>query len=446
MSLVLFSSNLGFKLKTLNLYPNKINLNLAYKWLIIFVPFTIIIGNFALNVNLILVDIIFIYLLLKGKIQFNKNFIYLLFFIFIVFVINNILSSDLYLSGKASLGILKYLIFFLAFLLFLGNSNYRKDYFKILFYLILFVTFDVLIQYGVGFDLFGNEYSTAHGKRLSGPFGDEYVVGAYLSKLFFLGIPFLITYTKNYNIYLLYLLLMMSTIFLTQERSAFFISLLATTFFIIFFKAQIKHKIFLILSLIAVVTVFMKFDESSFKKYFDQTVLQLGFSTELHYRKKNNDHLAHNLNTFWDSRYGAHFLTAYEIFKDNKIFGSGVKTFRKNCTLTKYENIDSKYVDKRCNTHPHNLYYEILSEGGLLMFLPFCLIIIYLVFNNIKSLLNKYDVKILINIGLLIIFFFPIQTTGSFFSTFNGVFYWIALAIIINNMNLKIFSKSFQKI
>lgn len=446
MSLVLFSSNLGFKLKTLNLYPNKINLNLAYKWLIIFVPFTIIIGNFALNVNLILVDIIFIYLLLKGKIQFNKNFVYLLFFIFIIFFINNILSSDLYLSGKASLGILKYLIFFLAFLLFLGNSNYRKDYFKILFYLILFVTFDVLIQYGVGFDLFGNEYSTAHGKRLSGPFGDEYVVGAYLSKLFFLGIPFLITYTKNYNIYLLYLLLMMSTIFLTQERSAFFISLLATTFFIIFFKAQIKHKIILILSLIAVVTVFMKFDESSFKKYFDQTVLQLGFSTELHYRKKNNDHLAHNLNTFWDSRYGAHFLTAYEIFKDNKIFGSGVKTFRKNCTLTKYENIDSKYADKRCNTHPHNLYYEILSEGGLLMFLPFCLIIIYLVFNNIKSLLNKYDVKILINIGLLIIFFFPIQTTGSFFSTFNGVFYWIALAIIINNMNLKIFSKSFQKI
>ena len=77
MSLVLFSSNLGFKLKTLNLHPNKINLNLAYKWLIIFVPFTIIIGNFALNVNLILVDIIFIYLLLKGKIQFNKiSYIY----------------------------------------------------------------------------------------------------------------------------------------------------------------------------------------------------------------------------------------------------------------------------------------------------------------------------------------------------------------------------------
>ena len=38
----------------------------------------------------------------------------------------------------------------------------------------------------VGKDLFGNEYSIDHGKRLSGPFGDELVVGAYLSKLFFL--------------------------------------------------------------------------------------------------------------------------------------------------------------------------------------------------------------------------------------------------------------------
>ena len=305
---------------------------------------------------------------------------------------------------------------------------------------------DVLIQYTIGFDIFGNEYSTAHGKRLSGPFGDEYVVGAYLSKLFFLGIPFLSTYTKNYNLYVLYLLLMITTIFLTQERSAFFISLLATTFFIIFFKAQIKYKLSLFLSLIIFIIVFIKFDETSFKKYINQTILQLGFSKELHHRYSDSNKLSHNLNSFWDSRYGAHFLTYYEIFKDNKIFGSGVKTFRKNCSLSKYENIDSKYVDSRCNTHPHNIYYEILSEGGILMFVPFCFIIIYLLLNNFKIFLKRYDVNILLNLSLLIIFFFPIQTTGSFFSTFNGVFYWIALAVILNNMKLDIFIKSFQKI
>lgn len=443
MRLSVNSNNLGLKLKTLNLYSNKINLDLAYKWLIIFVPFTIIIGNFALNINVILIDIIFIYLLIKGKIQLNRNILYFFSFASIIFFINISLSSSLYLSSKASLGVLKFLIFFLAFLTFLRNSSYRKTFFKILFYLLLLVTIDVLIQYGIGFDIFGNEYSTAHGRRLSGPFGDEYVVGAYLSKLFLLGIPFLSTYTKNYNFYVLYLLLIITTIFLTQERSAFFISLLATTFFIIFFKAQIKYKLFLFLSLIIVITIFIKFDESSFKKYINQTILQLGFSKELHLRYSNNKKMLHNLNTFWDSRYGAHFLTAYEIFKDNKIFGSGVKTFRKNCSLSKYENIDSKYADRRCNTHPHNIYYEILSEGGILMFVPFCFIIIYLLLSNIKILLKRYDVNILVNISLLIIFFFPIQTTGSFFSTFNGVFYWIALAVILNNMKLDIFVKSF---
>ena len=33
-------------------------------------------------------------------------------------------------------------------------------------------------------------------------------------------------------------------------------------------------------------------------------------------------------NNFLDSHYGAHYLTAYEIFKDNISFGSGPKTFR----------------------------------------------------------------------------------------------------------------------
>ena len=80
--------------------------------LIIFVPFTIVIGNFALNVNVILIDIIFVYLLVKGKIQLNRNIIYLFSFLFIIFFINNFLSSNLYLSAKASLGVFKFLIFF----------------------------------------------------------------------------------------------------------------------------------------------------------------------------------------------------------------------------------------------------------------------------------------------------------------------------------------------
>ena len=71
------------------------------------------------------------------------------------------------------------------------------------------------------------------------------------------------------------------------------------------------------------------------------------------------------LKYFKDNHHKAHYLTSYEIFKDNKIFGSGIKTFRYLCGDKKYENIKTKYANHRCATHPHNIYLEILSETGI---------------------------------------------------------------------------------
>ena len=72
---------------------------------------------------------------------------------------------------------------------------------------------------------------------------------------------------------------------------------------------------------------------------------------------------------FKDNHHKAHFLTSIEIFKDNKIVGSGLNTFREICSNEKYSEINTKYVDSRCATHPHNIYLEILSEFGILGFL-----------------------------------------------------------------------------
>ncbi len=404
------------------------------KWLIILVPISIILGNSILNINILLIDILFIYFIFKDKLKFSKTFIYVSQIFTLILFLNNLISSDHPLSFRASIGILRYFIFFMAFTYFLNDEKFKNLFFKIIFYVIMFVSVDVLFQYFFGKDLFGNEYSIDHGKRLSGPFGDELVVGAYLSKLFFLGLAYLFFKSKNYYLYILYLSYIVIIIFLTQERSAFFISIISAIFFILFFKINIKYKFIFFLLLSVLVALFIRFDETSSKKYFQQTVMQLGLSDILH--KRSGDH-SHHINTFWDSRYGAHFLTAFEIYKDNKIFGSGVKTFRKECNIDKYENINSAYSDQRCNTHPHNIYYEILSEGGILLFIPFCLAIIFIVLKNLQNLISyKNNFFNLLNLSILIILFFPIQTTGSFFSTFNGIFYWIGLAVVINNMRL----------
>tara|TARA_B100000029_G_C17586148_1_gene961173 strand:+ start:669 stop:1166 length:498 start_codon:yes stop_codon:yes gene_type:complete len=130
---------------------------------------------------------------------------------------------------------------------------------------------------------------------------------------------------------------------------------------------------------------------------------------------------------FQDNHHKAHYLTAYEIFKNNKIFGSGTKTFRYVCGDKKYEKIKTKYVNNRCATHPHNIYLEILSETGIIGMLIFLIINFYILMYLIISFFKKNMCKqniLLLFCGYFVLFW-PLQTTGSFFSTWNGIFYWL---------------------
>ena len=82
------------------------------------------------------------------------------------------------------------------------------------------------------------------------------------------------------------------------------------------------------------------------------------------------------------SNYGPHYLTGLEIFKKYPIFGSGMKTFRIECRNVDIKNyyttpnlLNNNSTDliynNKCNTHPHQIYFEILSELGLIGFLLF---------------------------------------------------------------------------
>ena len=146
---------------------------------------------------------------------------------------------------------------------------------------------------------------------------------------------------------------------------------------------------------------------------------------------------------FKDNHHKAHYLTAYEIFKDNKLFGSGIKSFRYVCKDKKYENIKTKYAKNRCATHPHNIYLEILSETGIIGLSIFIIINLYiasiLIINFIKK--NSFNQEILLMFCNFFILFWPLQTTGAFFSTWNGIFYWIFLAYFFN-LSKKLTTKS----
>ena len=409
------------------------------KYLIFFLPISLIIGSAAININIVLIDIIFLIFFFFKKIDLKKIVKKTLILIFLFLLINNLFSLHTDLSLRGTLGLIKHILLFLALVTFFEqNSIHRNVFYKIILFTVLAVSIDTLVQYSFGMSITGSIPQESHGYRLSGPFGTEYVVGAYLSKLLYIG--FIAIYLNSQkNIYIFsYLIWIVGIILLTNERSAFYISILSLFGLLVLFRGSIGSKFIIICVVISLGFILFMSDPGFKKKYIDHTIHEFGFDEKLH---KNGKHGDIEYTSFFDSRYGAHFLTSYEIFKDHYIIGSGIKTFRKVCENKKYENIKSKYSFARCNTHPHNFYLEILSESGGVIFISFIVFIGTILIRLFQKYIKDKNPITVASICLYFVLFWPIQTTGSFFSTFNGVFYFIGLAVIFLSNDMKLLKK-----
>ncbi len=402
----------------MNKFQSILNIKLT-SLIICFLPISIVLGNLILNLNISI--LICLYLLEKFEYPSLKLFIIkkniLLLLITLFFSFNLIESINWKFTLKGQLGLIKHILLYFALIhFFLKDDKNFKLLINVFVFVLIFVFVDSYIQFIFGKDLFGYVATDNHGRRLSGPFGDEYVVGSFILKTIFIT-----KYHKYFNNkinWLIYLLSAFVLVILASQRMPtliFSISLIILFFFE--YKINVKKKIFTFLaSLICIVLIF-NFNPSVKKHYIDRTLEQIGYSDKA------------KLKNFWDSQWGAHYLTAIEIYKNNPFFGSGIKTFRFVCAKDRYKKIESDMVDKRCSTHPHNIYLEILSETGTLGFLLFlftllCLFKINKVFTK-KNIRNNPEILI-----LLFICFWPIQSTGSFFSTWNGFFYPLALSYI----------------
>ena len=115
--------------------------------------------------------------------------------------------------------------------------------------------------------------------------------------------------------------------------------------------------------------------------------------------------------------------------KNNKIFGVGNKNYRvETCDgneITSAKNKD-RYI---CTTHPHQIYFELLSEHGIIGSTIILLIFYKLIFSKIvKTSLEKNYLKIG-SLIYLILHFLPILPSGAFFSSFGLTLFAINLSI-----------------
>ena len=140
------------------------------------------------------------------------------------------------------------------------------------------------------------------------------------------------------------------------------------------------------------------------------------------------------------SSYGKLFVSGFEIWKKNQIIGVGVKNFRVECDL-QLENREPM-LHPLCSSHPHNLYLEILSETGTIGFILFITFIVLLakyIFRDFRINNSEKKFTLLLLFISLLVTIWPISTSGSFFTTWNGSYYWLIIGFILSSKNSESF-------
>ena len=401
--------------------------NYIYFLFLIF-PLSILLGSFAINLNIFIISLIDLLSLIRKKINHNyqDKIFFLLIFFLISLITNLIFSNNISLSYPRVIKFFFVIFFIFSFkycLLNLSDDQIEKLY-KIWSIIFTFIVFDLLIEFLNGKNIIGLK-SGMPGARLASFTGKEMVIGNYFYGFVLIFLSYFYNnFSKKKYLNLVLAIFFILISFIIGERANFIKAFAIISLFIFFiYDFKLRYKIFSLITLTFILIAFVSSNENYKLRYFDQVhslFKKDGISTYL----KN-------------SQYGAHYNVANEIFKDNPFFGIGIKNFRIESAKNKY-NIDHIFNDARAATHPHQLHYEFLSETGLFGYLSFLLFIFLSIYWSIKNYLINKNIYQFSSILFILISLLPLLPSGSFLSTYTSSIFWLNYAIMVGYNDLKI--------
>lgn len=392
--------------------------------LIIFMPVFLITGPFLSDLSVILIDLIFLYLIFKNQNTdvLLRNNLFIFFFIFNVYIsIRSIFTDEIFFSLKSSLPYVRFLVFIFAVSYFLRiNKKLEKNFSKLFLLLILVVCVDAIFQYIFGFNFLG--FRIDNPDKLNGFFKDEAVLGSYLIRLFpLILVTFFSLYGFKDNKFKFYILFILVSfvIFLSGSRSSLALLILFVILIMLLFNEL--RKTFLIISSISILLLIFLLQVSEKLKYktyinFYNPIQTMFFASDLYPLEQKNFY-------FFTPVHDTHYRTAYNIFKENKIFGAGNKMYRIVCSK------EGIYINKfSCTSHPHNFYMQVLAENGIIGLVFIASLFIMVFFKLFKEIFlrnfkneKKYDNKsILLLIGIFLNLW-PIIPSGNIFNNWLSI-------------------------
>ena len=387
--------------------------------LVSLIPVTVLAGSAISLINILLLcihSLIVTVILNKYKIFYNKAIISLLL-IYLYLFLNIFIAIDFNNSFVRNLGFIRYIFLFIGInYLFLKSKEgvFLRSWLIIILIVVLDSYFEIITgNNSLGF---GND-PKLFGRRIVSFFKDEPVVGAYINAFYLLLVGYLFMNYKNYSKVQKIIVLFLSVfivvcIVLTGERANSLRAIIGISIFFSLNKEfKIKSKLLFLLSLIIIILTSLS--QSSY--------LKERYGLDAYYDNKR-------LSSFKNNNYFLVYNSAFGVFKEYPLLGVGNKNYR-------VEACKSKNLEKGtfiCTTHPHQIYFEFLSEHGIIGSLVLLSIFYFLIFRILRVIMSSKERNYLqlgtfIYVGLT---FFPFLPTGAFFSDFNANLFWINFSVM----------------
>ena len=403
-----------------------------------FFPISFIFGNPSINLNIILINFLFLYNCYEFRnwVWLKDKLFKLLLIFYFYLIINSVIFYYItdysnYDGIVRSFGFIKFIFLAYAFRLLVKNKKVLDNIIKNWLIIISVIILDVLFEKFFGNNILGN--ISPDSTRIISFFNGELVVGGVILCFGFLIATHFLRKNLDFKskiFFNIFLFFVPFSIFITGERSNFIKSFIIFSFIVFLIdkkKILVNKKIF---SIFFILTLFASiFLSESIRIKQTETFKRI-------FLLKNSKNF---LDKFQNIKYFSHYDVAVKIFKDFPISGVSGKNFRNFCHEKKYFDKNIKFSNSRCSTHPHQVHFELLSEHGLIGYLFLFYLFSIFFKRNLIEANSSNNIFQYTSIIYLIVFFTPLLPGGAMFSTFNGTLFWIVFSVANLNFNKKLY-------